>query len=150
MSLTPEEKTVFNRIMGQLLAMLDTLDRMPCNPHTIDLIEIAGSLLKQQVEENLAYDPQPDQHQHHHDASDGIIGPSGENMDANETQAIPEDSPLASFAQQASDAEEHVTNGLGNEIIKQGGFLFLNPDAKTSGDAKDIPSSDDLQGWFNI
>lgn len=147
MALTPDEKAVFNRIMGQFLAMLDTLDRMPCNPHTIDLIEIAGSLLEQQVKDDRAYDEVPPPQE----ASDGIIGPSGENMDADETQQIAEDSPLANFARQASDAEDHVTNGLGNDIIKQGGFLFLNPEAKTSsGDSRDIPSPDDLKGWFDI
>ena len=145
MSLTPDEKMVFNRVMGQLLAILDTLDRTPCNPQTIDLIEIAGSLLEQQVKDDRAYDQPPLL-----DASDEIIGPSGETMDADETQRIAEDSPLASFAKQASDAEEHVSNGLADEIIKQGGFHFLEPDAKKPGDNKDIPSPDDLKGWFDI
>jgi hypothetical protein len=145
MGLSSEDKQLFNRLLGQLLNVLDTLDRMPANPHAVDLIEIAGSILEQQLKDDIAYEIPPPQSE----ASNGI-GPSGdEDAEADETQIIQPDSPLASFAKQAADADEHVANNLTGEIIQEGGFKFLKPGAKPDRE-KDIPSPDDLEGWFNI
>lgn len=144
MSLTPNDKRVLNQLMAQLLSILDSLDEIHgVDPRPIDLLEIAGHLLQEQVEQNRFY-PNTEE--------DGAVS-SEDNEDEEESNI--DVIPPGTFEEQhiedqASSAVNSIQNGLSSDIIKEGGFQFLNSAAKDGEEKKDIPSPDELKDWFDI
>lgn len=136
MSLSSEDKHALEHILQELSDMLNVLDRMPASPYAVDLLEIAGALLEQQVKEDRVYDiPQE--------------------MNEEDTQRIhdlfAENGPLASLDKQAKNADSHITNGISSDIINEGGFHFLNPNEQNKPkEIGETPTPDELKDWFDI
>lgn len=144
MSLSSDDKRALNQIMAEMLKLLDRLDNIHgVDPRPIDLIEIAGHLLQEQVEQDRFY-PNTEE--------DGAGSSDDEDEDGSDINII---IPPGTFEEthienQASSAVNSIQNGLSSDIIKEGGFQFLNSAAKEGEENKDIPSPDELKDWFDI
>lgn len=135
MSLTPDDKNSINQIMEQLLNSLNRLEQINgVDPRAMDLIEIAGHLLQEQIEENKFYESSDEESD---EDGDGEIIPPG-TFDEEHIE------------NQAASAVNSIQDGLSNEIIKEGGFQFLNSTAKDGDESRDIPSPDELKDWFDM
>lgn len=120
--LNDEQREIIKAAMNTMHELIHGMDNTNgIDPRAIDLLEIAGTLLEQQLEMNVSYP-----------------------MEEVEPPVLDGLGSTESLASQLGNVEDAVSSGAHEDIIKEGGFLFLKPDEKEE------KPSEDLDTFFNL
>jgi hypothetical protein len=120
--LNEEQKDVIKAAMNTLHELIHGMDNVTgIDPRAVDLIEIAGTLLEQQIEMNVSY------------PNEDLDVPNLDGLGGNTEH----------LAKQLGDIEDALKSGAHDDIVKEGGFLFLQPDEPKK-------PSEDLDSFFNL
>lgn len=122
--LNHEQREALNHAMHRLHELIDEIEKIHgTDPRALDMLEIGGSLLEQQVEMNISY-PAAD--------FEIEIGPPGNRED------LPD-----GLAGQLNNVQDILDSGFQKELFDKGGFLFLTPNGEES-------PSKEIDKFFNL
>ncbi len=132
MGLSGKDKETLSEIIDALKEMTEGLEEAKGDYRAIDAIDIALSLLEQQLEEDIEYiiarDERPTQ-------SDDV-----DDDDSDDEPDVEE--LIAAHATMADDESEVEIKEIEPASLENLDFKFLTVDA--------IPSPDELESWFNL